>query len=175
MRIYTIPQNRIALFSRNNEGLLRDVENRGNVKLEISKDGEIKISGVGGEEWIAEQVLIALSYGFKPRQAFKLFGDDYFIELINLDEACHHSEKLVKRCLSRVIGTDGKAKKRLEELSEAFISVQDNVVAILGEFENLRMAKEAVFRITEGAEHSSVYAYLEGQRRKQKERELLNE
>ena len=119
MRIFTIPRNRIALFSRNDEGLLKDVENRGNVSLKISEDGEVEIDGSGGEEWIAEQVLMALSYGFKPKSAFKLFGDDYFIEIIDLGEACHHSEKLLKRCKARVIGTEGKAKKRVEELSEA--------------------------------------------------------
>lgn len=173
MRIFSLPCNRVALFARDGGALLEEVAERGNVELKLNGEGDVEISGNGGDEWIAEQVLLALSYGFKPRNAFKLFGDDAFIEVIDLGQACNHSDKLVAKCKSRVIGSQGKAKKRVEELSGAFISVQDDCVAMLGTFEDLKMAKEAVFRIIEGAEHSSVYAFLEARRRRLKERELL--
>ena len=173
MRIFTVPRNRLAFFSREQVGVLKEVEETGKVSLKLTSEGDIEISGSGGDEWIVEQVLIALSYGFKPKFAFKLFGDEYFIEVIDLDLACHHSEKLVTRCKSRIIGSEGKAKKKIEELSGALLSVQENAVAVLGGFEELRMAKEAIFRLAEGAEHHSVYEFLETRNRKLKERELL--
>ncbi|MEK6843353.1 MAG: RNA-processing protein, partial [Candidatus Micrarchaeota archaeon] len=55
----------------------------------------------------------------------------------------------------------GRAKKTLQELTGAWIAISGNKVVVLGEFENLQLAKEGVLRLLEGAPHTGVYAYLE--------------
>ena len=166
MMLFKIPPKRLPMF-RKSATLLKELCERGNVKLKLQDDGVLAIEGDGGNEWITQQVLSALTLGFKPNQAFKLFGDDYFLEQIDLDLSCRGSEKQIARAKARIIGTEGKAMKRIEELTDAHLAVNDNTVALLGKFEDLKLAKEAVFRVLEGAEHSNVYVYLEKMKARQ--------
>ncbi|MBI4406321.1 RNA-processing protein [Candidatus Micrarchaeota archaeon] len=147
------------------ERTVKQIEERGEVKLKIKKN-ELEISSPeenGGKEWVAEQVVKAIVYGFEPKQAFKLFLDEYFFEVVDLGLAFHRKEKSIERAKARIIGEEGKVRKKLEELSGAFIKVSNNTdnVSIIGAFEDLRNAKEAVLRIIEGAPHEAVYRFLE--------------
>lgn len=74
----------------------------------------------------------------------------------------------MRRYKARIIGQQGAAKKKLQELSGAFLAVGPEHIAILGEFEDLRAAKEAVLRLLEGSEHVGVYSYLEREKHRQK-------
>lgn len=167
MRLLSLPKKTQNLLKKDEGKLLKDVQELGGVEVEL-KDGDAVIRGEGGSEWIVEQVLKALAYGFLPRQAFKLFSDDYFLEAIDLDNAFHGNEKKMRRYKARVIGQGGEAKRKLQELSGAFLAVGPESIAILGEFEELRAAKEAVLRLLEGAEHIGVYNYLEREKQRQK-------
>ncbi len=167
MRILSLPQRTITALSRNDNKLLKDIAQRGQVELSID-DREVSIEGEGGSEWITEQVLAALGHGFLTKQAFKLFSDQYFMDVINLHDAFRGNEKKMIRYKARVIGQGGVAKKKLQELSGAFLAVGSNTIAILGEFDDIKSAKEAVLRLLEGCEHSGVYAYLEKENHRKK-------
>ncbi len=149
--------------------ILKEVEERGEVNLKIKTNDEIEISAKdeenGGAEWIAEQVIKALIYGFEPKHAYKLFSDEYFIETVDLESAFRRKEKGIERAKSRIIGEGGKAKKKLEELSDTHIMVSNltNNVSIIGKFQGLQNAKEAIIRLLEGSPHESVYRFLESQ------------
>ncbi len=165
MRVF--PVSNKALFDAK---LLGEIEKRGEVKLKITGN-ELHISSPdenGGKEWIAEQVVKAVVYGFEQKHAFKLFSDDYFIEAIDLSLAFRRREKNIERAKARIIGEGGKVRKKLEELSGTFIKVSNNThnVSIIGTFEYLRNAKEAIMRILEGAPHESVYRFLESKKEK---------
>ncbi|MDP2717175.1 MAG: hypothetical protein Q8P02_00370 [Candidatus Micrarchaeota archaeon] len=167
MRLLPLRQKTLNALQKDDGRMLADVVDRAEVKI-VLKDGNAAITGDGGKEWIAEQVLKALDFGFLSRQAFKLLDDRFFLEVIDLEAAFRGDERKVKRYKARVIGQGGAAKKKLQELSGAFLSVGPREVAVLGEFEELRAAKEAVLRLLEGAEHTGVYAYLEREKHKQK-------
>ncbi len=145
--------------------IVKELEERAEVAIKIKGD-EVEILSPeenGGKEWITEQVLKALVYGFKPKQAFKLLSDEYFIETIDLAAAFHRKEKKIENAKARIIGEGGKARKKLEELSNTYIMVSnatDNV-SIIGTFQDLQNAKEAVLRLLEGSPHESVYKFLE--------------
>ncbi|MBI2445591.1 hypothetical protein HYV43_04345 [Candidatus Micrarchaeota archaeon] len=167
MRIITLPQKTITALSRNENKLLKEVEQRGQVKLSIA-ERDVSIEGEGGQEWVVEQVLKALGCGFLAKQAYKLFSDQYFMDVIDLQAAFRGNHKKMIRYKARVIGAQGTAKKKLQELSGAFLAVTADSIAILGEFDDLKSAKEAVLRLLEGAEHNGVYTYLEKENQRKK-------
>ncbi len=164
MRVFKISKTSKKLLNRE---VLKEVEQRGGVLLAINKADEVEITANeeenGGAEWIAEQVVRALIYGFEAKYAYKLFSDEYFLETIDLNNAFRRKEKGIERAKSRIIGEAGTARKKLEELSETHIMVSNSTdnVSILGKFEELQNAKEAIIRLLEGSPHESVYRFLE--------------
>lgn len=161
MRIFSIPLARKKAITQQ---LVKDIEKRGEVEIKF-KAGAAHITSLeedGGKEWIAEQVIEAVIDGFEPKQAFKLFSDEFFIERIDLSLAFRRKEKSIERIKARIIGTEGKARKKLEEESGTFIAVSNakDIVSIIGHFEDLQNAKEAILRLMEGANHESVYRFL---------------
>ncbi len=165
MEMLSISENTVKMLKKDAK-ILKEVRRRGEVEVALKELGLLEIEGEGGKVWIATQVLKALDFGFKPQQAYKLFSDNYFLEIIDL-ELVFSNPKAIDRYKGRVIGSEGRAKHTLQELSGAFISISGNKIAVLGEFDDLQMAKEGILRILEGAPHTAVYAFLE---RKSKER-----
>jgi ribosomal RNA assembly protein len=167
MRVLVIPEKRIAEFKKKDGALRREIEERCGVKLAFKDEGNLQINAAeektqdGGNEWIAEQVCRAIALGFEPRRAFKLIGDDFYLEEIDLAQAVHGSPKALARYKARVIGEQGKIKRNIEHYSGAFLAVGDERVAFLGGFDEIKLAKDAVFKILEGKEISTVYAFLE--------------
>ncbi len=167
MRVLRTSKKRIGTLK---SSVLKEVEQRGEVKITVDKDGDIEITGNdGGHEWITEQVLKAILEGFLPPKAYKLFNDDVFLDIVDLDASFYRKDNQIERAKARIIGEAGSAKKKLEELTGTFINVSSkNQIAIIGSFEDLKLAKEAILRLLEGAPHTSVYKYLENQNRKNK-------
>ena len=46
-------------------------------------------------------------------------------------------------------------------MTGTYISVYDNYVAIIGDFESANVAKEAIEMLIQGRQHSTVYKFLE--------------
>lgn len=74
----------------------------------------------------------------------------------------------IRRLKGRVIGQGGKTRRNIEELTSTFITIFGNTIGIIGELENQQVALTAIIRLLKGAEHSTVYRYLNEQRRKLK-------
>ncbi len=159
MRIIAIPANRMPVFRRDGGRFLDKIEDECRVEASL-KNGELHFNGDAGDEWTAEQVAKAVVLGFKPRQAFKLLKDDYFLEEVDLKDVARN-EKELQRFKSRVIGSEGKAKKTLQELSGAWLNISRSTVAFLGKYEDVQLAREGIQKIVEGKSHSTVYSYLE--------------
>lgn len=177
MRAFILPAKRVAKLEKNGGAALRQLETAAGVKVTVrEKEGEfadVEVDGPTEAEWASEQVLRAIGLGFEPRHALKLLKDEFFLEQIDLEQAMHGNERGVMRQKARIIGTDGKAKKALEDLSEAKIAVGDDaIVGLLGGFEEVRAAKEAIIKLLEGRQHTSVYSYLENEKRKREARQM---
>lgn len=164
MTLIPLPANRVAMFEKNDRKLLKEIEKRGSVTLKI-KEEQMEIEGEGGTEFFAEQVVKAICMGFEPQKAFKLFNDEFFLEIIDLEQVVSRNEKRLALYKARIIGTEGKARTTIEELSDAFVSVYENKIALIGRFEELKAAKEGIKMLLEGKTHNSVYAFLEKQRK----------
>jgi ribosomal RNA assembly protein len=114
----------------------------------------------------------AIGRGFSPDRAFRLLKDEFYFALIDIHDYVGKNPDHVRRMKSRLIGTGGKTRRIIEELSEAELSIYGDTVAIIGDAEALDIARTALDMILNGSEHSAVYSYLEHTRRDRRVAEL---
>ena len=173
MRYVKIPMERVAVLIGKNGEVKEKIEQHG-VKLEIdSSTGDVKIEGDDSlREMEAENVVRAIARGFSPDKALLLFNDEYYFELLDMRDWVGKKKEHVKRIAGRIIGKEGKARRLIEEMTGAYISVYGHTVAIIGRIDELQMAKQAIEMLLEGANHSTVYRFLEKERQKKKLQEF---
>jgi len=152
-----ISQKRKALFKKN-EGIKREIEKLTDTKIE--SNDEISIEGETFNVFQTKQVLKAFGRGFDVKDCLYLLEDDYGLEVINLTEFTK-SRKRLKILKGRIIGTGGKTKEYIEKFTEVKLSVLGKTVSIIGEWEKISIAKEAVMKILRGCTHKTLYRWLE--------------
>ncbi|HKN06573.1 MAG TPA: KH domain-containing protein [Thermoplasmata archaeon] len=109
----------------------------------------------------ARDIVLAIGRGFSPERAFRLLKEDTFFGVLDIKLTTGHREKAaLRRIRSRVIGTHGRARTRIEELSGCSVSVYGSTVALIGEEEQLERATRAVELLLKGSEHSTVFHLL---------------
>ncbi len=169
MRYVKIPKDRVAILI-GREGKTKEKIEEYGVNLEIdSSTGDVKIvADESIKEMDAENVVRAIGRGFSPEKALLLFRDDYYFELLDIRDWSGKKPHHVKRVAGRIIGKEGKARKYIEEITGAYISVYGHTVAIIGKIEELEMAKRAIEMLLEGASHQTVYRFMEKERKRRK-------
>jgi ribosomal RNA assembly protein len=110
-------------------------------------------------------IIKAIGRGFSPTRAFILANDDMDLAIIDLEEHAGTSENAQGRLRGRIIGKDGKSRTLIEELTETQLSVYGSTVAIIGHYETLPAAREAVMMLIRGSFHKTVWNYLYAYRR----------
>lgn len=174
-----IPKDRIAVLIGPNGSCREHIEKKLSVNLEInSETGDVEISlsdGVSDPSvfFAARDIVLAIGRGFSPSRAFRLLEDEETaFEIIDLREVFGKSNSNIRRVNGRIIGRDGKTRRLIEETSEASVSVYGHTVAIIGNPEQLEIARQAINLLIKGSPHSTVYKYLEKQRREMKKKKL---
>ncbi|MFH1448674.1 MAG: KH domain-containing protein [Candidatus Micrarchaeota archaeon] len=165
MDVMRIPAERVAVLLGKNGATKRLIEKRSNVTLTIDKDCGIQISGDSFYVWRVRDVITAIGRGFNPEKALKILNEEYYLKVINL-KLLFNSEKQIKRQKGRVIGTNGKTRRLIEETAEVELSIYGNTVAIIGCLEELGLAENAVTKLLSGTPHSGIYKLLEKGRKK---------
>jgi ribosomal RNA assembly protein len=174
-----IPRDRIgALIGPEGEAKQR-LEERLQVMLEIdSQTGDVAMSldkDVQDPSLLfkAKDYVLAVGRGFSPDRANKLLQDEEnMLMIIDLREIFGRSDSDIQRVKGRIIGTEGKTRKIIEELSEALISVYGHTVSIIGGVEQSEIAREAVNMLLKGSQHATVYKFLQRKRQDLKKRRL---
>lgn len=170
MFLIRIPQERIgALIGKRGE-IKEKIEKTGKVSLSVdSQSGDVSIdeSAVQDLELVLKtrDVVRAIGRGFSPQRAFRLFDTGTYLEIIDLKDFTGKNSKRARTVRSRLIGTGGKTRKLIEELSESYVSVYGNTVSIIGDYVQNQISRESVFMILRGNQHSTVYKYLERKRK----------
>jgi len=162
-----IPKERIGVLIGHNGSVKREIEGKTGTKLLIDSDGgEVTIectgSGLGGLQ--ALEVVKAIGRGFSPERAFRLFEEDQYLDIIDIRDFVGDSESAMRRIRGRIIGEGGRMREMIEQMTGAFVSVYGKTVSIIGNPEQIRMARTAIEMLLSGAEHSSVIRFLERER-----------
>ncbi|MCS7109714.1 MAG: KH domain-containing protein [Candidatus Micrarchaeota archaeon] len=162
MQIVKIPTERIKILMSN----AKYIEDKGNVHLSLSNEEGISITSEDPiAEWKGVNVVKAIGRGFSPEIAVKLFSDEYTLHIINLKEI-FSKEKQRIRIKARLIGTKGKTRATIEELSGSYVCIYGNTISFIGKLEEVSIAVEAANMIINGASHGAVYMFLQKERKK---------
>lgn len=113
-------------------------------------------------------VVKAIGRGMAPKAAIRLFDDQHFFEMVDLRDFVGKRSNQQRRVRSRIIGSQGKVRKMIENLTDTEITIYKSTVVIIGEQEGLFAARQAIEMLAGGSEHGSVLGYLEKDRRKAK-------
>jgi ribosomal RNA assembly protein len=175
LRYVRIPLERIPVLIGKNGRIKQKIEKK-NIIIDInSENGDIKVSASDSlGELEAENVVKAIGRGFSPEKAFFLFNDDYYFEMLDVRDWVGKKHENIKRILGRVIGREGKSRKFIEEITSTFISIYGNTICIIGKIDELQATKRAIEMLLEGANHQSIYKFLEREKRRWKLKQYGN-
>ena len=170
-----IPKERIAVLIGREGEVKKGIEQDTNTTVKVdSKEGDVFIYGKDALGlYSCREVVRSIARGFNPEIAKLLLKQDYTLETIQLNEFTGKSRNNLLRIKGRVIGREGKSRKLIEELSEAYISVYGKTIGIIGLPEAASMAKRAVEALLRGSTHANVYKWLEKRRRELKRKRII--
>lgn len=121
----------------------------------------------------AKDLVAAIGRGFSPQRAFALFNEDSTLEIIDLHEFFGKNESEIRRVDGRVIGSEGKTRRIIEEMTGTLISVSGHTISIIGTFEGVSTAKDALEKLISGRQHDTVYKFLRRRRAQAKKEKAL--
>lgn len=173
MRYVRVPAERVGVVIGPEGSTRLHIEDRTGTRLQVdAQENEVLIDDANPKDPLgplkAEEVVRAIARGFSPPHAFKLFSDDYYLHIFDMYDYVGKDKDHVRRLTSRIIGTEGKTRRIIEDLTGTLLSIYGHTVSLIGGAEDLDVAKTAVDMVLSGSEHAAVYKYLEGQRRRQK-------
>ncbi|MGV8162018.1 MAG: KH domain-containing protein [Candidatus Nanoarchaeia archaeon] len=170
-----IPKERVAVLIGKSGETKKELEEYTNCKMNIdSKEGDVSISGGDSLKMYAlREVVRAVGRGFNPEIARILLKQDYTLEVISLLDYVRNKDHF-ERVKGRVIGSEGKSRQTIEELTNTFISVYGKTISIIGDSEGVVAAKKAIESLLQGSPHSNVYRWLEKNKRTIKQRRATN-
>jgi len=160
-----IPEDRVAVVIGPGGRTKKAIATATATKIDIDADeGEVCVNGPDTDPMgvlKARDIVLAIGRGFSPERAMRLLKENTFLGILDIKFATGHREKsALRRIRSRVIGTHGRARTRIEELSGCSLSIYGSTVALIGEEEQLGRATRAVELLVKGSEHSTVFHYL---------------
>ena len=135
----------------------------GNVDIKVKPD-QTDVSVL----FVARNMVRAIGRGFSPKNAFTLINEDYDFIVLDIEEYVGRSKNAQGRVKGRIIGKEGKSRTMIEELTECLVSVYGKTVGIIGPYEMLPVATEAVEMLINGSFHKTVWNHLYAYRRKMK-------
>ncbi len=167
MRLVRIPKERVGALIGTDGETKRFIEKRTGVEMRIDTEGEVDIEDNPEDPLAALKVMDlvkAIGRGFSPHRAFRLLDEDEYLEVIELGDFVGKKGDQLARVRARLIGSNGKTRRIIEDLTGANMSIYGSTVSLIGNSIQLPIAKKAVEMILRGSEHATVYRYLERSR-----------
>ncbi len=163
-----IPQDRVGVLIGPEGDTKKRLEKRTGTHVEVdSASGEVSIDEAGASDPVmalkTRDVVQAIGRGFSAERAFRLLEEDVFLEVLDIKDFARSKARL-EQIRARVIGTRGKTRRIIEELTSVDMSVLGHTVALVGPTFEMAIAREAVVMLLRGSEHRTVYRFLERKR-----------
>jgi ribosomal RNA assembly protein len=168
-----VPDDRVGAVIGTGGSTRADIERRTGTRISVdAENGEVTVTAPDSADPLgalqARDIVVAIARGFAPARAYRLLNDETYLGLIDIKSVTGRREKAALwRIRSRLIGTDGKARRRIEELSGCSMSVYRNTVALIGNEPELERGTRAVELLLRGSEHSVVFRMLARLRREE--------
>lgn len=159
-----VPKDRVGAIIGPKGRVKNLIEQKSASKLEIdSESGSVEITP--GNEPVAgmraSETIRAIGRGFNPEKAMELLDDDMLmLDVIDLSDITK-TQKELKRIKGRIIGKNGKTREIAESLINVHISVYGKTVSVIGKPEQIQAIRTAIDMLVGGANHGTVYSYLE--------------
>ncbi len=174
-----IPKDRIGVLvgpkgsvkTRIQEKLFVDLtvdSESGNVEIALKADSPDPSNALR-----AKDLVQAIGRGFSPDRAFTLLFEDITLGIIDLHEFFGKNEAEIRRVDGRIIGREGKTRRIIEQLTGTQISVSGHTVSIIGTYESVSTAKDALEKLISGRQHGTVYKFLRKKRAETKKEKAL--
>jgi ribosomal RNA assembly protein len=157
-----IAEDRIPVVIGNKGKTKSEISKKCSVKIEIeSESGEITITSTSKNfdqygALKARDIISAISSGFSPERAFRFLDEETLFQVLDLRNFTSSSNS-TNRIKGRIIGEKGKARKNLEELTNTFISIYGHTIGLIGSYEEMKLATDAIMLLIKGRSHKSVY------------------
>lgn len=166
-----VPKDRVAVVIGAKGETRKWLQERSGVKMDVDSDqNEVVLHDEGDDVdplmvLKIQDIVKAIGRGFAPDRAARLFSDDAYFELLDIHDFVGKHKSHIRRVTSRIIGREGKTRRIIEEQTGCELAVYGHTVALIADIESLGDAKHAVEMLLRGAEHASVYRFLEKKRR----------
>ncbi|MCI4365525.1 MAG: KH domain-containing protein [Thermoplasmata archaeon] len=165
-----IPEDRVGVLIGPGGRTRRAIAHATRTQVEIDAvEGEVRVTSPDSEPMSAlraRDIVLAIGRGFSPERAQRLMKDDTYLQVLDIKFTTGHREKAaLRRIRARVIGSAGRARTRIEDLSGCSVSVYGSTVALIGKEDQLDRGVRAVELLLRGSEHSTVFHLLANLRR----------
>ena len=124
-----------------------------------AKGRQIEIEGAPIEEFEARTIIEALDFGFAIKDALRLSDESISFRRLPIKQFTRRKD--LEEVRGRIIGTGGKTKRTIEEISGCAVVIHDNFVGIIGPAEHIEEATTAVANLIKGSKQANVYRFLE--------------
>lgn len=169
-----VPKDRIAVLIGAKGATRKELERAAGCKhIQIdSATGEIDVTWPEPGEFDPVKalklpdVIKAVGRGMAPNRAIQLLQDDWFFEIVDLREHVGKKSSQQRRIRARIIGSEGKIRKMIEQHTGAEISIYKSTVVLVGDGEGLSSARQAIEMLARGSEHGTVMKFLERERKR---------
>ena len=166
--IIRVPKDRIAVLIGKNGETKKMLEKATKTKINIdSKSGEVEVEGTPEkalEFYITTQIVKAVARGFSPEHALRLLDENYYFDIIDLEDFVGKREKELQSKKGRLIGKEGKVREKIEEETGCFVSVYGKTVSIIGTPEGMEACRKSIELILNGSSIDTAFSALKRSR-----------
>lgn len=151
-------ETRVGFRTKEIKAHKEEIEKKLNVVIAV-QGKKVTIEGEALGEYEATNIIEAMLMGFSAREAMLLLDPLMIFRKFNIKD--HTRRKDMKEVRGRIIGTEGKTKRTMEDVSGCFIEIDENVIGMIGPADNIENASTALINLIKGSKQSNIYSFLE--------------
>ena len=119
----------------------------------------VSFDGPTLEEYEASLVIEAMQFGFSAKKALLLKDEGNIFRILPIKHFTRRRN--MKEVRSRLIGTEGKTRKTIEDIAKCEIVISGNSVGIIAPADSIEEATTGITNLIRGSKQANIYRFLE--------------